>query len=228
MNHPSEWSKFFDENARRYRYKHKGSGVFRDTLMAIGKAFKGTAKNVEKTAAEKAAKTVAEKAGQKVGEIAVEKGSKQIQQILRKRKPKPHLVSQDAKKKLCKQFAKPSAEKTCFICRLVEVKSNFGKRNLIVEIFSLSITVCVEMFRSQPYLEKTAYVQVNLDTPLTYPGNNQTQNRSGHKFTVRDRDNFYDWFNAYFVASISSLRPWQMEQTLALTPNRLRSTVLSH
>ena len=54
------------------------------------------------------------------------------------------------------------------------------------------------MSRSQPYLEKTAYVQVNLDTPLTYPGNNQTQNKSGHKFTVRDRDNFYDWYNAYF------------------------------
>ena len=32
--------------------------------------------------AEKAAKTVAEKAGQKVSEITVEKGSKQIQQIL--------------------------------------------------------------------------------------------------------------------------------------------------
>ena len=48
-----------------------------------------------RTAANKAAKTVAEKAGQKVGEIAVEKGSKQIQQILRKRR-----VSQDAKKKL--------------------------------------------------------------------------------------------------------------------------------
>ena len=63
--------------------------------MAIGKAFKGTAKNVVKTAADKAAKTVAEKAGQKVGEIAVEKGLKQIQEILRKRK-----VSQDAKKKL--------------------------------------------------------------------------------------------------------------------------------
>ena len=55
--------------------------------MAIGKVFKGTAKNVVKTAAEKAAKTVAEKAGQKVGEIAVEKRSKQIQQLLRKRKP---------------------------------------------------------------------------------------------------------------------------------------------
>ena len=66
MNHPSEWSKFFGENAGRYRYKHKGSGVIRDT------------QNVVKTAVEKAAKTVAERAGQKVGEIAVEKGSKQI------------------------------------------------------------------------------------------------------------------------------------------------------
>ena len=100
MNHPSEWTNFFDENAGRYRYKHKGSGLIRDALMAIGKAFKGTAKNVVKTAADKAAKTVAEKAGQKVGEIAVEKGSKQIQQILRKRKPKPQKVSQDAKKNL--------------------------------------------------------------------------------------------------------------------------------
>ena len=79
MNHPSEWTKFFDENTGRYRYKHKGSGLIRDTLIAIGKAFKGTAKNVVKTAADKAAKTVAEKAGQKVGEIPVEKGSKQIQ-----------------------------------------------------------------------------------------------------------------------------------------------------
>ena len=54
------------------------------------------------------------------------------------------------------------------------------------------------MFRTQPYLEKTTYVQVNLDNSLTFPGNNQTQNKSGHKFTVRDLDNFYDWYNAYF------------------------------
>ena len=54
------------------------------------------------------------------------------------------------------------------------------------------------MFRSQPYLENTKYVQINLDTPLTFPGNNQTQNKLNHKFTVRDRDNFYDWYNAYF------------------------------
>ena len=98
MNHPSEWARFFDENAGRYRYKHKGLGMIRDTLMAIGKAFKGTVKNVAKTAAEKATKTIAEKAGQKVGELAVEKGSKQIRKLLQERKQKP--VSQDTKKKL--------------------------------------------------------------------------------------------------------------------------------
>lgn len=39
MNHPSEWTKFFDEPTDRYRYKHKGSGVVRGTLVAIGKVF---------------------------------------------------------------------------------------------------------------------------------------------------------------------------------------------
>jgi len=102
MNHPSEWARFFDENARRYRYKHKGLGVIRDTLMAVGKAFKGTVKNVAKTAAEKATKTITEKAGQKVGELAVEKGSKQIRKLLQERKQKP--VSQDAKKKRANIF----------------------------------------------------------------------------------------------------------------------------
>ena len=56
------------------------------------------------------------------------------------------------------------------------------------------------MFRSQPYLEEIKYVQFNLNTPLTFPGNNQTQNKSNHKFTVGDRDNFYDWYNAFIRA----------------------------
>jgi len=98
MNHPSEWARFFDENTGSYRYKHKGSGMIRDTLMTIGKVFKGTVKNVAKKTAEKATKTIAEKAGQKIGELAVEKGSKQIGKILQERKQKP--LSQDAKQKL--------------------------------------------------------------------------------------------------------------------------------
>ena len=40
MNHPSEWARFFDVNTGRYRYKHKGSGIIRDTFMTIGKIFK--------------------------------------------------------------------------------------------------------------------------------------------------------------------------------------------
>ena len=94
MNNPSEWARFFDENTGTFRYKHKGSGVIRDTLITIGKLFKGT---VKKTA-EKATKTIGEKAGQKVGELAVEKGSKQIRKLLQERKKKA--VSQDTKKKL--------------------------------------------------------------------------------------------------------------------------------
>ena len=84
MNHPSEWAKFFDQRAGRYRYKHKGSGVIRDTLMAIGKAFKKGATKVAK----KAAKGAAEKAGKKLIEAVVEKGSDKMQQVLRKRQPK--------------------------------------------------------------------------------------------------------------------------------------------
>ena len=103
MNHPSEWTRFFDENSGSYRYKHKGSGVNRDTLMSIGRVFKDTAKNmtknVAKKTAEKATRKIAEKAGQKIGELAVEKGSKQIKKQLQKIR-KQKMVSQDAQKKL--------------------------------------------------------------------------------------------------------------------------------
>ena len=102
MNHPSEWARFFDENTGSYRYKHKVSGVIRDTFMTIGKLFKNNVKNVAKENAEKATKTIAEKAGQRVGELAVEKGSKQIRKILQELKKQKQL-SQDEKKKLPKK-----------------------------------------------------------------------------------------------------------------------------
>jgi len=54
------------------------------------------------------------------------------------------------------------------------------------------------MFRSKEYLENVEYVQINLDTPITIPGNNQYQTKIGYKFNSRDRDNYYDWYNAYF------------------------------
>lgn len=54
------------------------------------------------------------------------------------------------------------------------------------------------MFRSPRYLVNSEFIQFNLDTPLTFPGINRTQHKGGQKFTLRDRDNFYDWYNAYF------------------------------
>lgn len=40
--------------------------------------------------------------------------------------------------------------------------------------------------------EKTEYVQFNLDTLLTF------QRKRQMKFSIKDRDNFCDWYNAYF------------------------------
>ena len=118
MNHPSEWAKCFDERAGRYRYKHKGSGVVRDTLMSIGKTFNKGATKVAKKVAQSSAK----KAGKKISEAVVEKGSDKIQRILQNRQPKtptpkptslapskspvPEVSSRDAMIKLSQILAK--------------------------------------------------------------------------------------------------------------------------
>ena len=100
MNHPSEWARFFDKKTGRYRYKHKGSGVIRDTFMNIGKVFKNNENNVAKKTAEKATRTIAEKASQRV-----EKGSKQIRKILQELKKQKQL-SEDSKKKFANVLTK--------------------------------------------------------------------------------------------------------------------------
>ena len=46
------------------------------------------------------------------------------------------------------------------------------------------------MFQTTHYLEKTKYVQFNLNTPLTFPSDNQTQQKGRHKFLMKDWDNF--------------------------------------
>ena len=115
MNHPSEWARFFDVNTGRYRYKHKGSGIIRDTFMTIGKIFKKNIKDV--------AKKTAEKAGQKVGELAVEKGSKQIRKILQERK-KQKPLSQDAKKKLTNILQNKIPKKSDALVKLNQILAN--------------------------------------------------------------------------------------------------------
>ena len=123
MNHPSEWARYFDENTGSYRYKHKGSGVIRDTLMTIGKVFKDNVKNVAKKTTQKTTKTIAEKAGQRVGELAVEKGSKQIRKILQERK-KQKPLSQDAKKKLANILRNKVPKKSDALVKLNRILAN--------------------------------------------------------------------------------------------------------
>ena len=96
MNHPSEWTKFYDTTRGEFRYKHKGSGVVRDTLTAIGRRL--GIKSAKK-AATIAAKKAATAAATAVVEKASEKGSEKIQEILRKRAPsQPSKLSKDSQK----------------------------------------------------------------------------------------------------------------------------------
>ena len=54
------------------------------------------------------------------------------------------------------------------------------------------------MFRIQPYLESEKYVKFNLTIPILLPANGDPQEKEGYTFKLMDRDNFYDWYNAYF------------------------------
>ena len=123
MYYPSEWARYFDEKTGSYRYKHKGSGVIRDTFMTIGKVLKNNVKNVAKKTAEKATKTIAEKAGQKVGEFADEKSSKLIRKLLQERK-KQKPLSPNAKNKLANILRNQAPKKSDAILKLNRILAN--------------------------------------------------------------------------------------------------------
>ena len=83
MNHPSEWTRYYDVPRGYYRYRHKGTGVVRDTLMAIGKRFKKQAsRQALKKAVNEASKKILKKAAEKATEKAAEKGAEKIQTVL--------------------------------------------------------------------------------------------------------------------------------------------------
>ena len=74
MNHPSEWARYYDAPKGTYRYKHKGTGVVRDTLMNIGKRFKKKAtRQTLKKAVNEASKQMLKKAAEKAEEKAADK-----------------------------------------------------------------------------------------------------------------------------------------------------------
>ena len=106
-------------------------GLVREALTAIGKEFTGTTKTV----ATKAATAIAKKASQRVGEIAVEKGSKRIEYILRKRKSQ---ISPDARQKLA-NILQPQAPREPFLSPTAAFELNRLLANeLCSKIFSSS------------------------------------------------------------------------------------------
>ena len=54
------------------------------------------------------------------------------------------------------------------------------------------------MFRNPKLLETTNMARFDLTTPLTFPANNHTQEKTGWKFVSNDRNRWFDWYNAYF------------------------------
>ena len=59
------------------------------------------------------------------------------------------------------------------------------------------------MFRHPRYLEKTVETRFNLDTPILLPGNNESQEKTGYMFQIKDRNSWYDWNRGYFRVEFS-------------------------
>ena len=53
-------------------------------------------------------------------------------------------------------------------------------------------------FRTSEYLQRNELVRYQLETAIRLPGNDQSQEKNGYKFTINDRSSFYDWYNAFF------------------------------
>ena len=54
------------------------------------------------------------------------------------------------------------------------------------------------MFRNPDLLEKTNMARYDLSTPLTLPGNGQKQDKTARKIFCNSRNQWFDWYNAYF------------------------------
>ena len=53
--------------------------------------------------------------------------------------------------------------------------------------------------RSIPFQGSIVIAFLYFSSQLTFPGDNQTQQKNGMKCSVKDQEIFYDWNNAYLV-----------------------------
>ena len=53
-------------------------------------------------------------------------------------------------------------------------------------------------FRTSENLQRYEYVRFHLDNVIEQPANNQSQKKTGYRFTINDRSTMFDFFNGYF------------------------------
>ena len=53
-------------------------------------------------------------------------------------------------------------------------------------------------FRTNKNLQRYEYVRFHLDNVIEQPANNQSQKKTGYRFTINDRSTMFDFFNGYF------------------------------
>ena len=53
-------------------------------------------------------------------------------------------------------------------------------------------------FRSPENVQRNELVRFDLESVIRAPANTQEQQKRGYKFTVENRGNFFDWYNAFF------------------------------
>ena len=53
-------------------------------------------------------------------------------------------------------------------------------------------------FRTYENLQRYEYVRFHLDNVIEQPANNQSQKKTGYRFTINDRSTMFDFFNGYF------------------------------
>ena len=112
-----------------------------------------------------------------------EAGSKQIRQLLQERKKKQ--TRKDAQNKLTNILQNKLPKKSDDA--LIKLKFFF--------FLYKSLLLCSEFNHTSRVKNMSKF---NLISPILLPANGDNQEKEGYTFKLMDRDNFYDWYNAYF------------------------------
>ena len=76
-------------------------------------------------------------------------------------------------------------------------------------------------FRTSENLQRYEYVRFHLDNVIEQPGNNQSQKKTGYRFTINDRSTMFDFFNGYY--EVTKLKSFKKGLMVLDMPQRIAS-----